>query len=149
MKYKKNYINLIDSIVISIVLLLTTPIVVLMFYAAFESTNIFLTLSIILFFPTIFLIVLIGLICNGYSYWYFDDEIIYTKNLFGKKKIIRFDEIEKVEVKEKARYFNMTDMKTGAYIIYSKTKKITVFLAIKTRPVELEAIMNKYISDNN
>lgn len=71
------------------------------------------------------------------------DDFILSKKLFKKRTIICFKEIIKVE-KKTIPALILGLYKSEAYIIYSKDKKIVVFLNNKKMYVDLDYKLEKF-----
>ena len=150
MKYQKNFNDLSTSIAISLLFVASIAGYVLMVHFGFlhprAGTNPILTLIIgTLLFVFIILGLLFAILFYCYEYWYFDNDVIYSKKLFRKKVIIKMNEIEKVEIKTKKVMMWTEIVDIDAYIIYSKDKKIEIPIFSDDCLIELEYALRKFI----
>ena len=102
MQNKKNYNNLLESIVMTIILIIITCFYLMMIYFGVlhpkAGTNPIITLVVgtVIFGGLLVLSVIIILIWC-YEYWYIDGESISSKKIFRKKKKILISQIKRVE----------------------------------------------------
>lgn len=79
-----------------------------------------------------------------YEYWYLDDKSIFSKKIFGKKKVILINQIEKVE-KKVVNALIFGTYYSEAYIIYSAKTKITILISSIKKYQEIDDELKKYI----
>lgn len=149
MKYQKNFINLFTSIAISLLFVASIAGYVLMVHFGFlhprAGTNPILTLIIgTLLFVFIIIGLFFAILFCCYEYWYFDNDVIYSKKLFRKKVVIKMNEIEKVEIKIKQVLMWTWIDNVDTYIIYSQNKKIEIPINNDCL-IELEYALRKFI----
>ncbi len=151
MRNRKNYNNLPDSIVMTIVSLIGICFYLMMMYFGVlhprEGTNpvaTFIAGTTILGGMSVLSIIIIFIWC--YEYWYLDDKLIYSKKIFRKRKVILLDQIEKVE-KKVVNALIFSTYHSEAYIIYSTETKIIILLDSNKKYDDLESILKKYINN--
>ena len=149
MRNKKIYNNLFDSIVMTIVSLITIGFYLLMMYFGVlhprEGTNPFATFiggTIIFGGLSVLSLIIVFIYC--YEYWYLDDKSISSKKLFRKKKVILISQIEKVE-KKVVDALIFSTYKSDAYIIYSSETKITILINNQKNHQDLNDILKKHL----
>ena len=152
MKNKKNFNLLIESIVVLLGLIAWLILYIVMLYSMViqdQGTD-YLFRDILIGTAAWGLFIILGLILificyfkYGYfGYWYLDDKIIYSKQLFRKRKIIYLDQIDKVEKKKDTTAFGCS---CEVYIIYSKKTKIIICIDNEKKGQDLEEVLKKYI----
>lgn len=151
MKNKKNFNNLFDSIIVTLVLILGISLYLLMMYFGVlhprEGTNPIATLIVgTVYVGGLLLIGIVIFLIYCYEYWYFDDKLIFSKKILGKRKIILFDQIEKVE-KKKIQSLVFGLYSSEVYVIYSAKTKITISKSSRKNYDDLDNIMKKYIDN--
>lgn len=150
-KYKKQYNNLMDSIVITsflvvAIIMLVLPISLAITGNVKEGTNI---KAVIIAAPTIFgtisLILLYWIIRHCYGYYViYEDRIIY-RNIYSKKTIM-FCDIKKIEIKEESALILGT-YKTEMLCIYDEKTVIKIFINDKNKDkiLKFAEISKEYI----
>ncbi len=151
MRNKRNYNNLFDSIVMTIVFLFGISFYLTMMYFGVlhprEGTNPVATLIVgtaIFGGSSILCLVMILIWC--YEYWYLDDKSITSKKIFRKKKVILLNQIEKVE-KKVVNALILGNYSSEAYIIYSKKTKIIILIDSRKKYQDLDNELKKYIDN--
>ena len=104
MKNKRNFNNLIDSVCVTLVLVLLISIYILMIIWGVinprEGTDPIATLIVAtILFGGMIIVSAIIIVKDCYGYWILSDNSIYFKKLFSRSVVIKFDEIKKVEKK--------------------------------------------------
>ncbi len=151
MRNKKNYNNLFDSIMTVIIFIFCISFYIIMIYFGVlhhrEGTKPVATLIAgTAIFGLISIILLIIIFKYCFEFWFLDNNIIYSKKLLQKRKIIYLDQIEKVE-KTKINAWVLGNYSSEAYIIYSTKTKIIILIDSKKKYQELNDELKKYINN--
>lgn len=149
MRNKKNYNNLFDSIMTVIIFIFCISFYIMMIYFGVlhprEGTNPIATLiAVTAIFGLISIILLIIIFKYCFEFWFLDNEIIYSKKLLKKRKIIYLDQIEKVD-KTKINAWVLGNYSSEAYIIYSTKTKIIILIDSKKKYQDLDDVLKNYI----
>ncbi len=148
MKYKRNYNNFKDSVllIIGAVLALSEYFVFVLGFVFNRKVHLsnriypFVLSSVI--YVGIFVACVLYLFYGGFDYWYLTDSCIYSKNLFGKTIEIKLNEIVNVQKTELKKTVTLRG-KTYGYIINSENKKINIAESKKTNYDALEYELKK------
>lgn len=125
---KKNFNNLIDSIIMTIFTILEI-IVYIYFVLIFKGNTqhhllAFLIFTLLFGIPSI--VCIISIILGCYGYWCIDGDVIYSKKLFSKKVCINVNDIVTINKKVISAVIFET-FKIEAYNIISKDKTIKIY----------------------
>jgi len=146
---RKNYNNLYDSILLTILLVFMVAFYCIILYwgviNAKEGTNtvaLFVFDTLLFGFFSIVLIILIIKYC--YECWIIEDDSILSKKLFRRKLTIYYKEVLKVE-KKVVPAIILSTYKSDAYIIASNYSIITILIN-KSNEEFLKEIFNNYLN---
>ena len=150
-KYKKQYNNLMDSIVITIFLVVAIIMLVLPISLAItgnvkEGTNIkAVIIAAPAIFGTISLILLYWIIRHCYGYYVICENRIIYRNIYSKKTIM-FCDIKKIEIKE-GNALILGTYKTEMLCIYGEKTVIKIFINDKNKDkiLKFAEILKEYI----
>ena len=129
---KKNFNNLLDSVLTTLHLLIWCVAYFFVFYSVVfhpqdgkNNTLILIVFTIICGISILSLSVLIFIYC--YEYWVINDEYILSKKLFRQKRIIKIDQITSITKKEiNALIYSV--FKSDAYIITNGKDTIKILI---------------------
>ena len=128
MRNKRKFNNLLDSIFVTIWLVVEAMMYTLLLWVGkiqHKDVITFLILTAVFGVPTIIIAFMIVKYC--YEYWILSDDSISSKKMFAKRKTIKLTEIVRVEKKiVDALIFDV--FKSEAYVIYSDKHTITILL---------------------
>lgn len=136
----KKHINVtFDSILVSVVLFLVVILLVASAYGCHTQGNTSGMITGICLYgiATLALIAVLLLCC--YEYWYVDENVVITKKLVGKQKIIPRSEIKLVEQTRARTLFNY---ERDAYVVYSAYGIATIFITKKNAE-----LLREYFAD--
>lgn len=144
---KKNFNNLIDSIVMTIFTIIEIIVYIFILFLIFKGNTQHHLLEFLIFtllFGIPSLVCVISIILGCYGYWYIQNDIIYSKKLFRKKIFINVNDIVTINKKEISAVIFET-FKTDAYIIKSKNQTIKIYI---TKSNNLE-ILTSLLKEKN
>ena len=131
---KKQFKNLIESIIVSIVFLILLCFTVITFYGsvimqttANQKTGGLIGTGMMFLFTLIALSIIID---KGYEYWYIKNNAFHYKKLFRKSISIQIQEITKVKVCTIEDFMIWFSTKTG-YTIFTEKTNITITVTKK------------------
>ena len=149
MKNKKNFNNLYDSVLETLLLVICLACYLISIYGGVLQNEIKNKIIMFIFGSIFFgvpvIIISIWIINYCYEYWFLDDEEIHSKRLFRRKVSIKLSEIEVVEKKEVVAII-LGSYKSNAYIIHSDDKKITVLIREKKQYYDLENALSMFLT---
>ena len=136
----KKFNNLLTSIVLSVVLLISIASAIATFIWLDVPNMMAGYIAFSIAFAAIILDFVIVIIFGCYSYCILTDGDISLKKLFRKKVTIKVTEIEKIEIKSPSKFaLDCYD----AYVVFSATTKISINITFSTRK-SLELYFSKF-----
>ena len=149
MRNKRNYINLFDSICMTVLFFICLVFyLILLWFGVInsnEGTNLIALLIIsTIIFGAMITITSLLIVKFCYGYWILSDDSIIYKKLFSKRIKVKLSEIERVE-KKIVSALVLGTYKSEAYIITSGDKKIVILIGERKKYSELDYELGKFI----
>ena len=149
MRNKKVYVNIFDSICITLLLFVCFAFYLIMIWFGVinpkEGTNPVATFIVsTLVFGVMTVVTSILIIKGCYEYWFLSKDSISSKKLFHKKVVINLKEIDMVE-KKIVPALILGTYKSEAYVIYSKNNRIVILTDERKKFPDLDYELSKFI----
>ena len=122
---KKHFNNLYDSILITLLLLVTMILLLISVYACSLYLNLKVTVAIGSLWGSMCITLIVLMLIYGYQYWIIESDRIILKNLLGKPKIIFREQITSVQKKKVCTILNYP---CDAFVIETPTTRIAIFM---------------------
>ena len=150
MRNKKIFNNLFDSIIVTVLFLVSVLIylILLRFCVFGNNGNNLISFFICTGFCGVLMALCAVLFVRGrcFEYWILSDNSIVSKKPFSKKQVVMLSEIEKVE-KKIVPALVLEVFRSEAYVIYFKTERIVILIKEKKDYSELDKELAKLISE--